>query len=65
MNPDQIKRLSTVEIFFRDFRDSEIHENVIGYQVGGGAVMVARQDGITKIFPLDLVSEVKVTTPNE
>lgn len=54
------QKLATVAIKFRDrTQDSIIFDNVIGYQVGGSAILVAIDTGVTRIYPLDLVAEIE------
>jgi len=54
------QKLATVSIYFRDaFQDPVFFDNVIGYQVGGSAVLVAVDTGVTKIYPLDLIASVE------
>ena len=51
--------IGTITITFRDRRnDTLIFDNVIGYQVGGGALSVARQTGENDIIPVDLIQNV-------
>jgi hypothetical protein len=62
MEQEKVKQLAEVTVRFRDrFYDMQIYKEVIGYQVGGGAVQIAKNDGTTDIWPLDLVSKVEFT----
>lgn len=57
---NQAQKLATITITFRDrFLDKIVFDNVIGYQVGGSAILVAIDTGVTRIFPLDLVAEIE------
>lgn len=57
---EESKQLAEVVVRFRDkFFDMQIYKDVVGYQVGGGAVQIAKEDGTTDIWPLDLISKVE------
>lgn len=62
----QVKKLSTVTVFFRDgFYDNVIFDNVIGYQIGGSAIAVALETGVTKIYPMDIIFSVEHIAPEQ
>ena len=51
--------IGTITINFRDRRnDTLIYDNVVGYQIVGGAVSISRATGENEIIPLDLISNV-------
>lgn len=51
--------IGTIIVNFRDRRnDTLMYDNVVGYQIGGGAVSISRATGENEIIPLDLISNV-------
>ena len=51
--------IGTIIVNFRDrLNDTLVYDNVIGYQIGGGAVSISRTTGENEIIPLDLISNV-------
>ena len=51
--------IGTIIVNFRDrLNDTLVYDNVIGYQIGGGAVSISRTTGENEIIPLDLISNI-------
>lgn len=54
-----VGEIGTIHIMFRErFNDSIVYANVIGYQVGGGALSVMLEDGENIVIPIDLIQRI-------
>ena len=55
INGDQPKRFADITVMYKD-GSKDFFEDIIGYQVGGGALGVSLQDGVTHVINFDLVN---------
>lgn len=54
------KRVSSIEVLFKDGIELA-YEDIIGYQVGGGALAISLKSGETLVWPFDDISFIKHT----
>ncbi len=58
----QAKPQADIIVTFRNKTKEDVKfEDILGYQVGGGALGVTLKDGTTFVWPTDLIAEIKHT----
>ena len=58
----EVKKVADITVSFRSkIEEDRTFEDILGYQVGGGALGITLKDGTTYVLPTDLISEIKHT----